>query len=465
MLKISWNGQNSKKKVMKILIERFLVAIVISCVFFSNSFALKSVSNIALKGEFKNKFSSFNKESRTSLKLNPFPPYLKDNIRSKELFRFLRLSPFTIPVAILGTVILFIYNNYSSTKEILDDLGIAEKISLKLARNIKDSIVETTDYDCLVEEKLFVERPDLLNEISEILNRKNANGKYFILFGAKGVGKSTIVERAINKRKGIIKIQITTTFCRNEVMLELAKITNTAKLKPTTADFIASLKLGISKEGICPTIVVEVERAGSIDQSVGIFSPGIQAVRGVAKELSKKCNFLIILSEANLILEFGKDIDRENFIFIDELTNLEAEKYLAALGLELSQNEIKYVLDSIGSNPATLRSMQEWVQIGKTIHAFVEGRLANARQDLVAFPHKKILKALKEHPEGVSPEYFNNQYNKGADLSCPKDVGKAMKESNAITYRPESDKYQIISHRHVVALRNYDPTRSEEVKL
>mmetsp|Transcript_11767 Transcript_11767/g.11407 ORF Transcript_11767/g.11407 Transcript_11767/m.11407 type:complete len:446 (+) Transcript_11767:101-1438(+) len=442
---------------MNVSRERFLVAIVISCcVSFSNSFALKSVNNLALKGEFKNKFSSLNKEIRPSSQLNEFPPFLKDNVLSKELRRFLRLSPFTIPVAILGTVMLFLYNNYSSTKEILNDLGISEKISSKLARNIKDNIVETTDYDCLVEEKLFVERPDLLHQILEILNRKNANGKYFILFGAKGVGKSTIVERAIHNRKGIIKMQITTAFCRNEVMLELAKITNTAKLKPTTADFVASLKLGTSKEGIFPTIVVEVERAGSIDQSVSIFSPGIQAVRGVAKELSKKCNFLIVLSEANLILEFGKDIDRENFIFIDELTTLEAEKYLAALGLELSQNEIKYVLDSIGSNPATLRSMQEWVQRGKAIHAFVEGRLANARQDLVAFPHKKILKALKDHPEGVSPEYFDNQCDRGVDLSCPKDVGKTMKESNAITYRPESDKYEMISHRHVVALRSYD---------
>ena len=27
---------------------------------------------------------------------------------------------------------------------------------------------------------------------------------------------------------------------------------------------------------------------------------------------------------------------------------------------------------------------------------------------MVAFPHKQILKALKDHPEGAHPEFFNN---------------------------------------------------------
>ena len=77
--------------------------------------------------------------------------------------------------------------------------------------------------------------------------------------------------------------------------------------------------------------------------------------------------------------------------------------------------------------------------------------------ELVAFPHKQILKALKDHPEGVHPEFFNSLKNNGVDLSNPKAVGAAMRDGNAITYSIELCKYTIYSKAHEVALRRYDP--------
>ena len=108
-------------------------------------------------------------------------------------------------------------------------------------------------------------------------------------------------------------------------------------------------------------------------------------------------------------------------------------------------------------NPAALTSMEEWINEGKSVHDFVAMELAAARSDLAQFPHKAILNTLKEHPEGVDPEYFKNIENKGVDLSQPFAVGEAMKKSNAIAYRIELGKYMIISHCHQVALRSYDP--------
>jgi hypothetical protein len=55
-----------------------------------------------------------------------------------------------------------------------------------------------------------------------------------------------------------------------------------------------------------------------------------------------------------------------------------------------------------------------------TVTQFVDALLAQAHQDLVAFPYKPILKALKKHPEGVSPEFFKNVQFKGVDMSTPK---------------------------------------------
>ena len=54
--------------------------------------------------------------------------------------------------------------------------------------------------------------------------------------------------------------------------------------------------------------------------------------------------------------------------------------------------------------------------------------LFDARQELVAFQHQQILKALKDHPGGISPEFFNKFENKGVDLSKPKAVGVAMRD-------------------------------------
>ena len=50
--------------------------------------------------------------------------------------------------------------------------------------------------------------------------------------------------------------------------------------------------------------------------------------------------------------------------------------------------------------------MQEWINKGNSVHDFVAMELAAAEDDLAQFPHKAILNALKEHPEGISPKYF-----------------------------------------------------------
>ena len=63
--------------------------------------------------------------------------------------------------------------------------------------------------------------------------------------------------------------------------------------------------------------------------------------------------------------------------------------------------------------------------------------LFDARQELVAFQHQQILKALKDHPEGVHPEDFNKLKYEGVDLSNPKAVscGNEGWECHNLPYR------------------------------
>ena len=360
----------------------------------------------------------------------------------------------TFPAAALIVLssagITFFLANYLPIKEMGKDTGLGDAISDLLPSKIKDSEVKTVNYDGIKARNLFVERPLYLPQITDIMNRKIVDGIYNVIYGGKGVGKSTIVERAAKDRKGVIMLRITTANSRDDVMRELAKNLNLAE-NPETIDYLIALEKATSSGDILPTIIIEVERAGSQDQNLGV-----QAARGVAKELATACNVIIILSEANMVLEFGKDHGREKMIFIDEFTEPEAREYIKALGLDLSEVDIKYVIENVGTNPCMLRSMQEWIE-KKSIHDFVAMQLVKAEDDLVAFPHKAILKALKEHPEGIRPEYFNNMKSKGVDLSNPFAVGASMKESNAIAYRIELGKYVIISHCHQVALRSYNP--------
>jgi hypothetical protein len=158
------------------------------------------------------------------------------------------------------------------------------------------------------------------------------------------------------------------------------------------------------------------------------------------------------------VLEFGQDYHREKFIFVDELTIPEASLLLQQANQTFTDEQMKYVFKTIGTNPAKLLNLMNSILKNKcTLEEFVEDVLAQARRDLLAFVHQRILKALKEYPNGVEPEYFKKQEFKGVDLSYPKQVGIAMKGTNAVIYRIESGVYQLMSTQHRTALEHYDP--------
>jgi hypothetical protein len=169
--------------------------------------------------------------------------------------------------------------------------------------------------------------------------------------------------------------------------------------------------------------------------------------------LSTICSVILILSEANAAQEFGRDQHREEFFSVGGFTELDAREHLTKI-LKLSDEDIEHVLDNIGANPAAFEKMGAKIaREGISVQDFVALKLKRVKADLVAFPHKLISKALKEHPEGVSAAYFNHMKNKGVNLSNPRAVAVAMRDSNALTYRIELNKYVMLSRSYEVALR------------
>jgi len=273
--------------------------------------------------------------------------------------------------------------------------------------------------------------------------------QYFIVYGAKGAGKSHAIDHFFSCREAVIKLMVTTANTKDDVISVISNEllgTESVKLNPN------SLIAAVKRSKITPTIIFDVERGGSPDQALGL-----QAVRSLSKLLAPFCRCFIVLSEASAVLEFSKDTDREIFIFAGEMSIEEAKEFLVQQNCSLADEQMGSVYRDLGGNPAKLKAMSGAIKGGSSIEAFVTSSLLSARTELIAFRHQAILQALKEHPEGVNPEYFNKQKNEGVDLSDPIAVGAAMRGTNVLVYRMELDLYQLQSNVHNTALKTYTP--------
>jgi len=318
---------------------------------------------------------------------------------------------------------------------------------------LERSVVYSAQLDAMLKGNMFSTRL-VEKDISSILKRTDANGQYFIVYGAKGAGKSLLVNHATNGHSGILKETVESITTQGDIVKSLAKHCGVAnETTPSIDDFVRALAKGASASKML-TVIFEVECGYAPDDE----AIGIQAVRSLAKEFAAVSNCIIILSEANTALEFGRDHLRGNFIFIDGFTEVEARDFLERRKLNITESEITGLFEKIGTSPGMLLKLNDCVQNeGYSVEEFVKEKLSTARLELSAFPLKPILKALKEHPEGVSPEFFNNMKYKGVDLSNPQAVGYAMNRSNAVVYRIENRKYQLLSKAHETALQTYEP--------
>jgi hypothetical protein len=142
-------------------------------------------------------------------------------------------------------------------------------------------------------------------------------------------------------------------------------------------------------------------------------------------------------------------------ILVHNLSVENALKFVQArIGTEVDAKAMMHLFDNVGTNAAMLN---KFIAKSMTVDEFISEKLQETRRELVAFPLQEILVALKQHPDGVDPEFFKKKEYKGIDMSDPSRVGVAMKGSNAFLYDMQTGKYKLMSQAHVVALRKYDP--------
>lgn len=75
-----------------------------------------------------------------------------------------------------------------------------------------------------------------------------------------------------------------------------------------------------------------------------------------------------------------------------------------------------------------------------------------ARCQLLAFRHQIIIRMLKLKPAGVPVSDLRDKYDGTINLTDPKEVGPALKMSEAVLYHIESREYRAQSRAHLTAL-------------
>lgn len=356
-------------------------------------------------------------------------------------------------VALLG----IFGTNYSTIKNVAVDIY---SLQVFLRYSIKNTLANTKVVDELKAKGKYLKRNAVENQISAILQRTEGDGVYYVIYGAKGVGKTTVVNSAISGHYGVLKIEVTPDDTYATMIKKLAFVTGTTGIDPSFDAFknalLESKSTRAGLEGSLPTLIIEVDRSEGVEQA-----SALRTIGSFAKRLSDVCNCIIVLSEANAILEFGRQDPRLVAIFIEELSFDEAKEYIKMRNVNLTDAEFTKMIDKIGANPAVLNKLKRWIVAGNSLDKFIEITLRGANIQLVEFQHQQILKALKDHPEGVTPVYFGKLKNEGVDLSNPTQVGVAMKEVNCIVFRMELGKYMMLSKAHEVELRDYNPIMPE----
>jgi len=330
---------------------------------------------------------------------------------------------------------------YAFLKDLRNDAGsFIEKLSFAI-KNAEITPSTSTQ---------FVSRPKIEAKLNEAFTYTSlGGGSYTIVYGPKGIGKTELVDHVASGKKGVIKVTVSSANTKEGIIQTTSK--KLLGIPTTHSEFDTDIFVSaVKKSGIIPTIIFEVERAVSHDDDV------VSTVRSLSKELARSCRCIIVLSEANAALEFGND-EREKFIYVDEMEREEATQLVEKLKTNITQDDMEYVFDNIGTCPLDIMNLDKRVSSTYSVQDYVADVLEDSEYRLVAFRHKPILKALKDHPEGVSPEYFNNQKDEGVDLSFPKGVGAAMKSVNVIVYRHELRKYVLMSTAHRTALKSYEP--------
>jgi len=334
----------------------------------------------------------------------------------------------------------------------------------------------------------LIDRPKLVERFSRILNSKPRTA-YTVAIGPRGGGKSTAVEMAASKRNGTLSVTVTKDSTMYEVIAEAIraaefKAFGTESLRADGFNIKTDAQLALVMQKAAelrtphdpswvPTLIIEVDQHASDE-----------VVTNVAKMLKRLCvdhraaRVVLVLSDAIASFALPNDPSRQELVWVDDLSEVEAHAYLdkrhflLADPKNLTDVEAKRALrEELFATVGTRASfLAKAVDIGEgELAVYILAMQRGGEQELYSLLAVTTVKT----PDGAQPKSDFQQLvrdmlkrDDGLPLSAtrgylppsPADVTGVfrMKGRHAVMYHTPTDTYQfhLPAHRRAAALWN-----------
>ena len=123
-------------------------------------------------------------------------------------------------LGVIGTATVML-RNYNPTKD--NALSLVDDIKRQLSpSDIQHSSTTSIKLAMLDKKGTYVSRPTLESTITSIVNRQEPTEKYFVVYGPKGVGKSVLIDKCVQGKKGVVKVLISSVFEKKDILQVLS---------------------------------------------------------------------------------------------------------------------------------------------------------------------------------------------------------------------------------------------------
>jgi len=263
--------------------------------------------------------------------------------------RFARLAAVGgASLAAVGTIAGIVFAWTSHRSEAAKSLQTSElerartEVASILASRVPPPSILASRVPPLVADKLgvYVPRLELENELKSFVRKlSTAGGMYMVVVGARGAGKSTLVEHVLSEMDGGVLIvplgEASSTTSDLDALIVQAALKKYklptdsphATSEPIKGGYLAERLEAVAKArgepGWRPTIVLDMNLSGD--------GPLIRAACARLKVLAHDkalCHAILLLSSSFAVAELPRDPDRQQFVRVGALSDGEARAQL-----------------------------------------------------------------------------------------------------------------------------------------
>ena len=209
---------------------------------------------------------------------------------------------------------------------------------------LKSKVDDSMELSEALKKEEIMARPGL----AEALTLLGGEKEYMIVEGPRGSGKTTGVLLALSGKPGVLRVKVTSEAVACVEIAKALRIPDgvaNAMTQTMLEDVLHKTKK--AAKGACPTIVVEFNRNAESD---GYGKEQVSVLKEVCVD-KRLANVVIVLSDADAAFAMPEDIARQEKVWLDDFTQVDADTFLDKLGAPQARDELFY---QVGTRPMQL---------------------------------------------------------------------------------------------------------------